>query len=129
MKSCVKKIIYLFFAAALIYGLGFYSGLVCRESDIQDYRIRLAEANQHYAEARAAQLEAIERVSRLEDELERVTERANGLQKRIDRIRNGTESITAGIERAEDSVGDCAELIGECLEILRTIQESGRITD
>lgn len=129
MKSCVKKIIYLFFAAALIYGLGFYSGLVCRNSDIQDLRDRFAEVNRDYAEARASQLEAIERVSRLEDELERVTERANGLQKRIDRIRNGTESITAGIERAEDSVGDCAELIREGLEILRGIQENGRITD
>lgn len=129
MKSCVKEIIYLLLAAVLVYGLGYYSGLVCRESDIQDYRIRLAEANQHYAEARAAQLEAVERAERLENELARVAERANSLQKRIDRIKNGTESITASIERAERTVTDSGELIREGLEILRGIQENGRITD
>ncbi|AEJ18482.1 hypothetical protein [Gracilinema caldarium] len=110
------------------------------ESDRQLLRERALTAYRDLDAARQAQRTAQERAGKLQEELIRIREQAEGLEnrartaagrteslaKQLDRAQTECNNITAGIETAEGLLTENGRLLAELGTILQQLQDSSR---
>ena len=128
--------IYLLFFIGLVLGIAMAALYFGRGAGTSaELRERLEQVNRDLESAHAAQREAAERASRLQTELQGITEyariieagtgrleaRAGNLAERLDGIIEQSGELTLGIDRAYDSLEESRILLGELGILLRAL--------